>query len=92
MKKFSTIKYLKETDKRAWKSAQSIVSHSFDPKIIKTAEKSSEERFQRIRSEETTIEDEEAVLLMQWRALNNLLKSLDQSHYPDLDFLSFQEL
>lgn len=62
-------------DKKAWESAQSIVAQSFDPKIVQAAEKSSWERFERIQSGETTLEDEEAVLLMQWRALNNLLKN-----------------
>ncbi|WP_173913112.1 hypothetical protein [Acinetobacter sp. Marseille-Q1618] len=64
-------------DREAWKSAQSIVSHSFDRETIKATEKRSRERFERIQSGETTIEDEETVLLMQWRALNNLLKSQD---------------
>lgn len=67
----------KRRDREAWRSAQSIVSHSFDPEIIKATKKRSWERFERIQSGETTIEDEEAVLLMQWRALNNLLKSQD---------------
>ncbi|RYL13360.1 hypothetical protein [Acinetobacter baumannii] len=77
MKKFSTLEYLKAADRRAWKSAQSIVSHSFDPEIIKAAEKSSWERFERIQSGESTWEDEEAVLLMQWRALNPPKKNQD---------------
>lgn len=67
----------KRLDREAWKSAQSIVSHSFDPEIIKATEKRSWERFERILSGETTIKDEEAVLLMQWHALNNLLKNQD---------------
>lgn len=70
MIKFSTIEYLKEADRKAWKSAQSMMSHSFDQKTIKAAEKRSWECFQRIQSGESTWEDEEAVLLMQWRALN----------------------
>lgn len=65
----------KEINRKAWKSAQSIVAQSFDPKIVQAAEKSSWERFERIQSGETTLEDEEAVLLMQWRALNNLPKN-----------------
>lgn len=64
-----------QMDKKAWESAQSIVAQSFDPKIVQAAEKSSWERFERIQSGETTLEDEEAVLLMQWRALNNLPKN-----------------
>ena len=75
MKKFSTIEYLKQADRRAWKSAQSIVAHSFDPEIITATEKKSWERFERIQSGKTTFEDEEAVLLMQWRALNNRPKN-----------------
>ena len=65
----------RQMDKKAWESAQSIVAQSFDPKIVQAAEKSSWERFERIQSGETTLEDEEAVLLMQWRALNNLPKN-----------------
>lgn len=65
----------KEMNRKAWKSAQSIVAQSFDPKIVQAAEKSSWERFERIQSGETTLEDEEAVLLMQWRALNNFPKN-----------------
>jgi hypothetical protein len=65
----------KEMNRKAWKSAQSIVAQSFDPKIVQAAEKSSWERSERIQSGETTLEDEEAVLLMQWRALNNLPKN-----------------
>ncbi|MGE8344013.1 hypothetical protein D3C76_1030120 [compost metagenome] len=67
----------KEMNRKAWKSAQSIVAQSFDPKIGQAAEKRSWERFERIQSGETTLEDEEAVLLMQWRALNNLPKNQD---------------
>lgn len=77
MKKFSTSEHLKKMDHKDWATAQSIVSHSFNPEIIKATKKRSWERFERIQSGETTIEDEEAVLLMQWRALNNLLKSQD---------------
>lgn len=40
-------------------------------------EKRSWERFERIQSGESTWEDEEAVLLMQWRALNNIPKNQD---------------
>lgn len=65
----------KEMNRKTWKSAQSIVAQSFDPKIVQAAEKSSWERFERIQSGETTLEDEEAILLMQWRALNNLPKN-----------------
>lgn len=75
MTKFNTIEYLKEADRKAWESAQSIVSHSFSPETIKATEKSSWERFQRIQSGESTWEDEEAVLLMQWRALNSPKKN-----------------
>ncbi|MMZ70297.1 hypothetical protein D1872_333050 [compost metagenome] len=53
------------------------MAQSFDPKIGQAAEKRSWERFERIQSGETTLEDEEAVLLMQWRALNNLPKNQD---------------
>jgi len=65
----------RQMDKKAWKSAQSIVAQSFDPKIVQEAEKRSWERFERIQSGETTLEEEEAVLLMQWRALNNRPKN-----------------
>lgn len=65
----------RQMDKKAWQSAQSIVAQSFDPKIVQAAEKRSWERFERIQSGETTLEDEEAVLLMQWRALNNFPKN-----------------
>lgn len=78
IKKFSTIQYLKEADKRrAWKSAQSIVTFGMSPEEKKRHEKRSWERFERIQSGESTWEDEEAVLLMQWRALNNQPKNQD---------------
>lgn len=67
----------KTLDQKAWDFAQSIISHSFSPEIVKATEKSSEERFQRIQSGESTWEDEEAVLLMQWRALKNMEKYQD---------------
>lgn len=77
MKKFSTSKHLKEMDHKEWATAQSIVTFGMSPEEKKAYEKRSWERFDRIQSGETTIKDEEAVLLMQWRALNNLLKSQD---------------
>lgn len=67
----------KSLDRKAWDFAQSIVSHSFDPEIMKAGEKRSWERFQRIQSGESTWEDEEAVLLMQWRALKNIENNQD---------------
>ena len=63
--------------REAWESAKAIVSHSFDPEIIRATEKSSLERLQRLESGESTWEDEEAVLLMQWRALKNIEKNQD---------------
>lgn len=65
----------RQMDKKAWESAQSIVTFGMSPEEKKRHEKSSWERFERIQSGETTLEDEEAVLLMQWRALNNLPKN-----------------
>lgn len=63
--------------RRAWKSAQGIVCHSFDQKIIDACRQSSEERLERLISGESTFEDEDAVLMMQWRALNNRPKNQD---------------
>lgn len=63
--------------RKAWKRAQDIVCHSFDQKTIDACRQSSEERLERIQSGESTWEDEEAVLLMQWRALNNQPKNQD---------------
>ena len=45
MKKFSTIQYLKEADKRrAWKSAQSIVTFGMSPEEKKRHEKMTKQR------------------------------------------------
>ncbi|WP_151708319.1 hypothetical protein [Acinetobacter junii] len=65
----------RQMDKKAWESAQSIVTFGMSPEEKKRHEKRSWERFERIKSGKTTLEDEEAVLLMQWRALNNLPKN-----------------
>lgn len=77
VKKFSTIEDLKVADRKHWEIAQSIVVFGMSPEEKKAHEKRSWERFERIQSGETTLEDEEAVLLMQWRALNNLPKNQD---------------
>jgi len=65
----------RQMDKKAWESAQTIVTFGMSPEEKKRHEKRSWERFERIKSGKTTLEDEEAVLLMQWRALNNLPKN-----------------
>lgn len=56
---------------KAWKFAQSLVTDDLSPEAQIIHKKRSWERFERIQSGETTLEDEEAVLLMQWRALKN---------------------
>lgn len=65
----------RQMDKKAWESAQSIVTFGMSPEEKKRHEKRSWERFERIQSGKTTLEEEEAILLMQWRALNNLPKN-----------------
>lgn len=75
MKKFSTSEHLIKMDRKDWATAQSITTFGMSPKEKRAHKKRSWERFERIQSGETTLEDEEAVLLMQWRALNNLPKN-----------------
>ena len=75
MKQFSTSEHLKKMDRKGWATAQSITTFGMSPKEKRAHKKRSWERFERIQSGETTLEDEEAVLLMQWRALNNLPKN-----------------
>jgi hypothetical protein len=75
MKNFSIIEHLKAADRKDWATAQSIATFGMSLPQKKSHEKRSWERFERIKSGETTLEDEEAVLLMQWRALNNLSKN-----------------
>ena len=65
----------RQMDKKAWESAQSIVTFGMSPEEKKRHEKRSWERFERIKSGKTTLVDEVAVLLMHWRALNNLPKN-----------------
>lgn len=63
--------------RKAWKRAQDIVCHSFDQKTIDACRQSSEERLERLISGESTFEEEDAVLMMQWHALNNRPKTQD---------------
>ncbi|WP_353622016.1 hypothetical protein [Acinetobacter sp. 226-4] len=53
------------------------MAHSFDQKTIDACRQSSEERLERLISGESTFEEEDAVLMMQWRALNNRPKNQD---------------
>ena len=62
--------------RKAWKRAQDIVCHSFDQKTIDACRQSSAERLERLISGESTFE-EDTVLMMQWRALNNRPKNQD---------------
>jgi hypothetical protein len=55
--------------RKAWKRAESIVCHSFDQKTIDACRKDDEERLERLISGKSTFEEEDAVLMMQWRAL-----------------------
>ena len=77
MKNFSIIEHLKAADRKDWATAQSIATFGMSLPQKKSHEKRSWERFERIQSGESTWEDEEAVLLMQWRALNNQPKNQD---------------
>lgn len=63
--------------RKAWKRAQDIVCHSFDQKTIDACRHSREERLERLISGESTFEEEDAVLMMQWHALNNRPKTQD---------------
>lgn len=63
--------------RKAWKRAQDIIDHSFDQKTIDACRQSSAERLERLISAESTFEEEDAVLMMQWRALNNRPKNQD---------------
>jgi hypothetical protein len=55
--------------RKAWKCAEGIVCHSFDQRTIDACRKDDEERLERLISGESTFEEEDAVLMMQWRAL-----------------------
>jgi len=58
--------------RKAWADAHGIFCHSFDEKIIQACHLESNELIERIISGESTFEEEEAILLMKWRAIKNL--------------------
>jgi len=54
----------------AFKATQGIVEHEFEQRVIEASQIELNAMIERVASGETTFEDEDAVLLMKWRALN----------------------
>lgn len=63
--------YDKEKLLSAFKSAKGIVDHEFSQEIIDTCHVKEQARQQRILDGETTFEEEDAALMVEWRKLNN---------------------
>lgn len=58
-----------EKIREAFRSTQGIVEHSFSQSVVTSCQQDMNEIMQRLISGESSFEDEEAVLLMKWRAL-----------------------
>ena len=54
----------------AFRVAKGIVDHEFSQEVIDACREADEARQQRILSGETTFEQEDAVLMAEWRRLN----------------------
>ena len=68
------MKELTEADKirAAFKASEGIVEHSFDQSVVDACKQDMDDMMQRLISGETTFEEEDAVMMMKWRALKAL--------------------
>lgn len=60
----------KERLKEIFRSSEGIVDHEFSQEIIDACQADEDARHQRILNGETTFEQEDAVLMAEWRRLN----------------------
>lgn len=60
----------KERLKEIFRSSEGIVDHEFSQEVIDACREADEARQQRILNGETTLEQEEAALMAEWRRLN----------------------
>ena len=56
----------------AFKATQGIVEHSFEQHVIDASQDDVDAMMERIASGESSFEEEDAVLMMKWRAMNAL--------------------
>ena len=68
------MKELTEADKirAAFKASEGIVEHSFDQSVVDACKQDMDDMMQRLISGETSFEEEDAVMMMKWRALKAL--------------------
>ncbi|EHU3266915.1 hypothetical protein [Acinetobacter baumannii] len=60
----------KERLKEIFRSSKGIIDHEFSQEIIDACQADEDARHQRILNGETTLEQEEATLMAEWRRLN----------------------
>ena len=60
----------KERLKEIFRISKGIVDHEFSQEVIDACKPSEDARHQRILNGETTLEQEEAALMAEWRRLN----------------------
>ena len=63
-----------ERIRAAFKATQGIVEHSFEQHVIDASQAYVNAMIERIASGESTFEEEDAVLMMKWRAIKYLRK------------------
>lgn len=61
-----------ERIRAAFKATQGIVEHSFEQHVIDASQADVNAMIERIASGESSFEEEDAVLMMKWRAMNAL--------------------
>ena len=61
----------KERLKEAFRSAKGIVDHEFSQEIIDACAEMVKAKQQRLLNGETTFEEEDAALMVEWRRLNH---------------------
>jgi hypothetical protein len=63
-----------ERIRAAFKATQGIAEHSFEQHVIDASQADVDAMIERIASGESSFEEEDAVLMMKWRAMNALQK------------------
>lgn len=61
-----------ERIRAAFKATQGIAEHEFDQRVINASQADVDAMIERIASGESSFEEEDAVLMMKWRAMNAL--------------------
>ena len=62
-----------ERIRAAFKATQGITEHEFDQRVINASQADVDAMIERIASGESSFEEEDAVLMMKWRAMKALL-------------------